>query len=396
MSQVTDWNFIFVFVSGVIGFLVGLILFFENKNASYSAKLLAGFLFSISIVSINLGLMNTNFYLNFPYLWRVCGWIPFTTPAFSFLYIRSIIYPSKKIDYRLILLFLPAILNFFILIPLYCTETSEKIAIIRRVLVDKALITLEPDVILPLGWGTKSRVYYGLAITFAQFILLFNWKRKATTQEFDNNKSTYKWALLFSTVSSFFCALLVIEFFLHLSRFVDLTHQILISFSGMILFVSLNLLFRPSLLFGINPNLKNEQSLVDVKREKKESHLTLEQKSKLKETIVSHFNQNAPYIKNGYSINDLSAEIKIPVYLLSSFINDEYQMNFNEWINNHRIEYLKNLLKTSPKHLNLTLESLGNQVGFSSRSAFNIAIKKRTGKTPSEFFAIKHQVMKPN
>ena len=396
MSQATDWNFIFVFVSGIIGFLVSLLLFFENKNASYSAKLLAGFLFSISIVSINLGLMNTNFYLNFPYLWRVCGWVPFTTPAFSYLYIRSIIYPNKKIDYRLAFLFLPALLNFFILIPVYCLPTSDKIAIINLELVDKTLITLEPDVMLPLGWGTKSRVYYGLAITFAQFLLLFKWEKKASRKDFENKKSSFKWALLFSAVSSLFCILLVIEFFFHLSRFLDLTHQILISFSGMILFVSLNLLFRPSLLFGINPNFQNTQDIIDVKREKKQSHLTLEQKSKLKETIVSHFNQNSPYIKIGYSINDLSSEINIPVYLLSSFINDEYQMNFNEWINNHRIEYLKNLLKTSPKHLNLTLESLGNQVGFSSRSAFNIAIKKRTGKTPSEFFAIKHQVMKPN
>lgn len=389
MNQQTDWNFVFVFVSGTIGFLVGLILFFENKRNSYSAKLLAGFLFSISIASINLGLLNTNFYLNFPNLWRAFGWVPFTTAAFSYLYIRSIIYPNKKFDSRLAILFMPAILNFFILLPVYCLETTDKIAIIKIVLADKALISLEPDVMLPLGWGTKLRVYYGLAIAIAQFFLIFNWKRKVTTKEFHDNKSSFEWALLFSTVSSILCLLLLIEFFFHLSRIMDLTHQILYSFSGMILFVSLNLLFRPSLLFGINPNFHRNLTTLDVKREKKEFHFTLEQKSKLKETIESHFNQNSPYIKIGYSINDLSAEINIPVYLLSSYINEEYHINFNEWINEYRIDYLNNLLKTSPKHLKFTLESLANQVGFGSRSAFNIAIKKRTGKTPSEYFNLK-------
>jgi AraC-like DNA-binding protein len=36
--------------------------------------------------------------------------------------------------------------------------------------------------------------------------------------------------------------------------------------------------------------------------------------------------------------------------------------------------------------LQFTLEGLGQQVGFQSRTAFIAAVKRRTGKTPSEFF----------
>jgi AraC-like DNA-binding protein len=165
------------------------------------------------------------------------------------------------------------------------------------------------------------------------------------------------------------------------------------SLSGIVLFVSLSLLSNPSLLYGINNNSK---SLPESKKEKKVANLTLDQKAIFKETVELHFNQNSPFIKSGYTINDLSSEVHIPVYLLSSFINEEYQTNFNDWINDYRIDYLTNLLKTSPKHLKFTLESLGNQVGFSSRSAFNIAIKKRTGKTPSEFFNIKQKDFRDN
>ena len=155
------------------------------------------------------------------------------------------------------------------------------------------------------------------------------------------------------------------------------------------MFVSIYLLFKPSLLYGLKPSFQGVNIGTSVIKEKKAIHLSQEQKAIYKEKIVTHFNQNAPFTKMGYSINDLSTEVNIPVYLLSSFINVEYQTNFNEWVNDFRIDYLSNLIQTSPKHLKFTLESLGNQVGFSSRSAFNSAIKRRTGKTPSEFFDLK-------
>jgi len=389
MNQTTDWNFIFVFVVGIIGILVGVVLYFENKTASFSSRFLAAFLFTVSIVSINYGLTNTSFFLNFPYLWRTAGWVAFCAPAFSFLYVRSVLFPFKKFDKFCFLLFLPAIVYMGILIPLYLLPSADKLVIIKRTLADKILISLEPEVMLPQGWGTLARVYYGILITMAEFILLFKWKKANSKEKNTQDAAIYKWLFSFITVSSVLCILLVIEYFFHLSRFMELTQQILYSLSGIILFVSLSLLFNPSLLYGINQSLQNSKNLPHLKKEKKVANLTLEQKTIFKEAIESHFYQNSPFTKMGYSINDLSSEVNIPVYLLSSFINEEYQTNFNEWINDFRIDYLSNLLKTSPKHLKFTLEYLGNQVGFSSRSAFNSAIKKRTGKTPSEFFDLK-------
>jgi AraC-like DNA-binding protein len=389
MNQTTDWNFIFVFVVGIIGILVGIVLYFENKSDSFSSRFLAAFLFSISIVSINYGLTNTPFFMNYPYLWRSAGWVAFCAPAFSFLYVRSVLFPFKKFDKICFLLFLPALVYFIILIPLYALPSAEKLIIIKRTLSDKILISLEPEVMLPLGWGTLGRVYYGIAITITEFYLLFKWSNRSGNEKDTHDQSVYTWVFLFTTVSSILCILLVVEYFFHLSRFLDLTQQILYSLSGIILFVSLYLLFKPSLLYGLNSSFQVSKNNAGAIKEKKAVHLSLEQRAIYKETIVSHFNQKAPFTKMGYSINDLSTEINIPVYLLSSFINEEYQINFNEWINEYRIDYLTHLLKTSPKHLKFTLESLGNQVGFSSRSAFNSAIKKRTGKTPSEFFDLK-------
>ena len=388
MSQAVDWYFLFVFAIGILGLLVGNILFWANKSEAFSARLLAGFIFSISIMSINFGLMASTFFLHFPHLWRCVGFVAFCGPVFSYLYVKSLLFPFKKIKQKYYFLFLPSLLYTIILIPLYIQPASQKLIIIRQLLADKTLISLEPDVFLPNGWGVMARVLFGLIMTICQFILIFKWK-KINSNGTDN--PTCKWAFLFTIVLSVLYVLLIVEFLFHLSRFVDLTQQIIFTLSGIILFISLNLLFRPHLLYGLNENLQDSNSDFSFKKEKKSVKLTNEQKIDLKDKIENHFIQNFPFVKHSYSINDLSSEINTPVYLLSAFINEEYQKNFNELINDFRIKYISNLLIDNPNFSNFTIESLGQKAGFSSRSSLNNAIKKSSGQTPADFFRLKNQ-----
>jgi AraC-like DNA-binding protein len=283
---------------------------------------------------------------------------------------------------------LPSLVYTIILIPLYSLPASEKLIIIKQLLADKTLITLEPDVALPNGWGVMARVLFGLIMTIGQFVLIFKWKKEKSK---NIDTSTYNWAFLFTVVMSVLYVLLFVEFSFHLSRFVELTQQIIFTLSGIILFISLNLLFRPHLLYGINPNFQNSDNDFYSKKEKKAVKLTNEQKEVFKDKLEKHFVQNTPFVKHSYSINDLSSEINIPVYLLSAFINEEYHKNFNELINDFRIKYISNLLIDNPNFSNFTIESLGQKAGFSSRSSLNNAIKKSSGQTPADFFRLKNQ-----
>ena len=72
--------------------------------------------------------------------------------------------------------------------------------------------------------------------------------------------------------------------------------------------------------------------------------------------------------------------------MLSAFINQAYGKNFNEWVNENRIMYLRQLLQQNPDYRKYTLEALGKLVGFNSRTTFIAAVKKTTRQTPSEFF----------
>jgi len=91
-----------------------------------------------------------------------------------------------------------------------------------------------------------------------------------------------------------------------------------------------------------------------------------------------------PYLDSSLTLNDLSENLSIPSWQLSQILNEHFHQNFFNYINSHRIEEAKQLLSDTNNGNKTVLEVL-YEVGFNSKSAFNIAFKKHTGKTPSEF-----------
>jgi YesN/AraC family two-component response regulator len=82
------------------------------------------------------------------------------------------------------------------------------------------------------------------------------------------------------------------------------------------------------------------------------------------------------------SLKDLSEEIKIPSYQLSQFLNNNLGKNFTSFVNEFRINNACEIITSNDK---LTLESVGYDVGFNSKSTFFAAFKKHTGTTPLNY-----------
>ena len=61
--------------------------------------------------------------------------------------------------------------------------------------------------------------------------------------------------------------------------------------------------------------------------------------------------------------------------------------NFNNYINSFRVEYAKELLVTN-KFSNLSIEGIGIEAGFHSKSTFYAAFKKIENTTPAQYRAI--------
>lgn len=88
------------------------------------------------------------------------------------------------------------------------------------------------------------------------------------------------------------------------------------------------------------------------------------------------------YRKKGLTLAELSLISGIPSYLISKAINKKYGTNFNEYINQFRIEEVKSLLESKPS---LTVEAMADEVGFSSTSTFYASFKKLMGTTPHQY-----------
>lgn len=91
---------------------------------------------------------------------------------------------------------------------------------------------------------------------------------------------------------------------------------------------------------------------------------------------------NNVFQDNLLSLRSLSRQINEKPHLVSQVINQEYNSNFYQLINKHRIQRARKLLLEEPTR---TVLDIAYSVGFNSKSTFNTAFRKYTAMTPRAF-----------
>jgi len=94
--------------------------------------------------------------------------------------------------------------------------------------------------------------------------------------------------------------------------------------------------------------------------------------------------EKKPYQDMELTLFSLSKQLKIHPNHLSQIINQHRNQNFFDYINEQRVNDVKDAL-LSDKYDNHSLLGVAHEFGFSSKASFNRAFKKFTGMTPSEF-----------
>jgi len=388
-----DIYFSFVFLVAIIGLMVAAILYFLNRESSFSARLLAGYLLSIAVISLFSALYHTNFFLFFPQVPRTMVFLSLSASPFAYLYVRSVLrqqFTWTKSDF---LFFIPAVLYTINMIPFYAMAREEKLVIIRQQLTDNSIIALEPEGWLPQGWGIILRMVYGVVLASFQVKMLVNWRSKNSVKLIPQNLAMFRWLISFTmlVLSSFI--ILLIEYAFQISYFFDFYRLITLTMTVSICITCGFLFLQPSLLYGLtgwfqeaNESTISEPEIAGAQEPNSSNTFSKEAERSYRALLESHFTNQQPFLKVGYKIGDLAKELDIPTYILSAFINQAYGKNFNEWVNEYRVNYLKVLLQKNPDFRKYTFEALGNLAGFNSRTTFIAAVKKTTQKTPSEFF----------
>lgn len=88
------------------------------------------------------------------------------------------------------------------------------------------------------------------------------------------------------------------------------------------------------------------------------------------------------YKNTNIKLQDIAKELHITSHKLSQLLNDNIGKSFAGFLNSYRIEEAKKILKEVQ---NITLEAVGFEAGFSSKSNFYATFKKVVGQTPAEY-----------
>jgi AraC-like DNA-binding protein len=103
-----------------------------------------------------------------------------------------------------------------------------------------------------------------------------------------------------------------------------------------------------------------------------------------KNKIERVFEEEKLYLQPELTLSDLATRLRTNTSVLSAAINQNFDKNFNDFVNQYRVEEVKRQLK-NPDNAHLSLLGIALECGFNSKSTFNRAFKKFTGQSPKEF-----------
>lgn len=132
---------------------------------------------------------------------------------------------------------------------------------------------------------------------------------------------------------------------------------------------------------------ENEQIFVEeIKVKYAGSRLTEAEANQFVDKLNNFMVAEKPYLNPNLTLQELASELEISTHYLSQIINEKFNLNFFDYINQFRVEEFK-LKISDPKFENYSFLGIAFDCGFNSKSAFNRIFKKFTNLTPSQYKA---------
>ena len=100
--------------------------------------------------------------------------------------------------------------------------------------------------------------------------------------------------------------------------------------------------------------------------------------------ITNDIKDQKSYLNPELSLDSVAEKHNISSGYLSKIINNNAEVSFTDFINHLRIEEAKKLLENT-EYKNYTIEAIGYESGFNSKSNFYTVFKKETNTTPTAY-----------
>ncbi len=337
--------------------LFSAIIMFTKKDRSLPDKILSGWLVLLAIEFLACGL-NYKMFDNPVYS---SSFLIFN-PAL-YIYVSSLTCPNYKLRWIQLLHFLP-----FLLSEYYIYFIGQGFPMSSFFLKDEHFVfRMMFGMINVLSWST----YNPLSV---YFIIKY---RQRLQKEVSNIEKTESlgWILSLSVFYITFCSIVfVLYIFFSFFRIEPIVLHVFIYATLLVLIYMLS-------FYGLRQSVVSKQEEADIDSEPyKYSTLTAEAKRDIKEQLIAYFEKKKVYLHPELNMDYLSKQLKIPKYQITEVLNTEIGKNFFQFVNSYRVDAVKEML--AAPQLKYSIEAIGYECGFSSKSSFYTVFKKITGKTP--------------
>ena len=120
----------------------------------------------------------------------------------------------------------------------------------------------------------------------------------------------------------------------------------------------------------------------DAADESRRQLLSDTEMDRLRSRLLTVMSDERPYLDPSLTLTDLTRAVGVNSTVLSHLINKGFEKNFNDFINEYRINEVKSRLRATDDE---TMLAIAFESGFNSKATFNRAFKKFTGRTPREY-----------
>jgi AraC-like DNA-binding protein len=372
---------IFIFLGVFQGFLLSW-FFIKNVQNSRKANLYQGLLLlSLSLVIFEEWLNNTGYIVKVLSLTNFSESLNFALGPLFYLYIRSSLNPEEK--KKALIHFIPFLFWLFYMVFAFIQPDEQKYnSFIETKHPDWGYLEVQTSISddpLEIRRFVNQLTIMQLVAYFSAAIITLLKRFRSTNQSLFRTDNELLIILRNTTIHFLMMVAIFIVTKLYFGMRSDIGGYLVASYvSFMIYATSYQILNRsdffdkPGSFFSF-PSLKYQKS-----------SLSEEDKEMILAKITKELEGKNYYTNNLASLSGLAKQINESSHHVSQVINEKLNKNFFELLACYRVEYAKKLIRED-KHSKLTVEELAELVGYNSKSSFNIAFKKHSSKTPSEY-----------
>ncbi len=317
-----------------------------------------------------------------------------------FYYVKSTLTDGEKFSKWDYLHLIPAFLMIFVSLPFTTLPFNEKARIAKEI------VEITNNYNVKFNWVSFEFILFARSIHLFLYSILaigyFFWSKQQLMKKYNaipsNNPVIQRWFLILAFIQIIIACNSIGHmttlyghgftiFNIKSSDIFNDKYYFRICGGGFFIQNFILFLF-PKVLYGnisYTVEVKNENIFQEIKsnmaKKIKPSSLGIEGDL---DVILKEYLSQLPFINKGFSLSQMSFDLKIPERFLSNYFNKELSITFSEWKKNLRIDYVCKLIEEGNAK-NITIEAISTNAGFVSRSKFIDAFKERKGVTPSAF-----------